>query len=267
MDWLNSQMDPSSNPRKPGRTASVGIYLTLAAEVARTLTSSRVGDRSAQYIALFAVLIILYSIVLWRPDIPSVLLHLYFGVQSALTLLLLALNPEIDFVTTVFALLSFQAALVFSGASRWVWVGILVSLIPGSLMFFLGPLRGIALGLVTMAAGIVLPAFVAVSEETEQARVQSQALLDELQETHRQLQTYAEQVEELAAVEERNRLARELHDSVSQTIFSITLNTRTTQILLKQNPERVRAQLEHLQTLAQNALAQMRGLIAELRPP
>jgi signal transduction histidine kinase len=80
------------------------------------------------------------------------------------------------------------------------------------------------------------------------------------------LQSYAGQVEELAAVEERNRLARELHDSVSQTIFSITLNTRAAQILLERNPAGVKPQLEQLQKLTQNALVQMRSLIAQLRP-
>jgi signal transduction histidine kinase len=73
-------------------------------------------------------------------------------------------------------------------------------------------------------------------------------------------------VEELAAMEERNRLARELHDSVSQTMFSLLLATRSAQILLERDPVRVRPQLEQLQELTQSALAQMRSLIAELRP-
>jgi signal transduction histidine kinase len=91
-------------------------------------------------------------------------------------------------------------------------------------------------------------------------------MLGELQDTHRQLQAYADQVEELAAMEERNRLARELHDSVSQTLFSIVLHTRSAQILLERDPPRIRPQLQRLQELTQNALAQMRGLIAQLRP-
>ena len=91
-------------------------------------------------------------------------------------------------------------------------------------------------------------------------------MLSELQETHRQLQAYADQVEELATIEERSRLARELHDSVSQTLFSIVLNTRSAQILQERNPARVKPQLEQLQELTQNTLAQMRSLIAQLRP-
>ncbi len=73
-------------------------------------------------------------------------------------------------------------------------------------------------------------------------------------------------MEQIAAIEERNRLARELHDSVSQTMFSIILNTRATQILVDREPNRVRPQLEKLQILTQDALTEMRGLIAQLRP-
>src|SRR3970282_1082519 len=96
----------------------------------------------------------------------------------------------------------------------------LVLLTPGSLTFYLG-LKGLALGLVTMAVGIVLPAYVTVIEETEMARAKSQAMLGELQETHQQLQSYADQVEELAAMDERNRLARALTDSVLHTKCTI----------------------------------------------
>ncbi len=262
---MAERMNSHSTPLKPGRTAVIAIYLIFAAEVARTLTSGKVGDLAPWYLGLFLPFIVLLTIVLFRPGLHPILLHLYFFIQSALTLALLSLNPQLDLITALFALLSYQVALVFTGRTRWIWVGLLALLTPGSLLFYLG-LKGLALGLVPMAVGIVLAAYVAVIEETERARANSQALLGELQATHRQLQAHANQVEELAAVEERIRLARELHDSVSQTMFSITLNARSAQILLQRDPARVRAQLEQLQTLTQSALAEMRGLIAQLRP-
>ncbi len=70
----------------------------------------------------------------------------------------------------------------------------------------------------------------------------------------------------MAALEERNRLARELHDSVSQTLFGIILTARSAQLLLERDPDRLPSELERLQALTQNALAEMRGLIAKLRP-
>ncbi len=251
---------------KPGRIAIGVMCLLFMAEIARTLTSPHVGNLTARYLALFAPRIILFVVVLWHPDLPNLVLHVYFALQSALILALISLNPEIDFLCALFNMLSYQAALVFTGRTRWLWTGILALLVPGSLMLFMPPLRGLALGLSTMAFAIVLPAYIVVNEELARARAESQALIGELQERHQELQTYAGQVEELAVLEERNRLARELHDSVSQTIFSIILNTRSAQILLERDPARVRPQVEQLRTLTQNALAEMRGLIAKLRP-
>jgi two-component system NarL family sensor kinase len=73
-------------------------------------------------------------------------------------------------------------------------------------------------------------------------------------------------VEELATLEERNRLARELHDSVSQTLFSITLSTRAAQLLQKKSPGKLKNQLEQLQHLTEDALAEIRTMITQLRP-
>jgi len=80
------------------------------------------------------------------------------------------------------------------------------------------------------------------------------------------LQAYAAQVEELTSVEERNRLDRELHDSVTQTIFSMTLTSESARIFLERDPAKAAVQLDRLQSLSKDALAEMRYLISQLRP-
>jgi PAS domain S-box-containing protein len=69
-----------------------------------------------------------------------------------------------------------------------------------------------------------------------------------------------------AALEERQRLARELHDSVSQAIFSISLHARTAHTLLQRDVTKVSEPVEHILSLSQAAMAEMRALIFELRP-
>jgi signal transduction histidine kinase len=135
------------------------------------------------------------------------------------------------------------------------------------LIAFHGLLRGLSLSLTTIAAQVVLPAYVRTTQEIEAARLKSQALLKELQETHAQLERYAGQVDELASVQERNRLARELHDTVSQLIFSINLTARSAQLLLVKDPGRAAEQMVHLRSMTGEALAQLRSLITQLRPP
>ena len=78
------------------------------------------------------------------------------------------------------------------------------------------------------------------------------------------------EAQERLAMEARHRLARELHDSVSQALFSMTLETRAAQLALQQqgtDPSGdLGSRLATLQQLTESALAEMRALIFELRP-
>ena len=69
-----------------------------------------------------------------------------------------------------------------------------------------------------------------------------------------------------AALEERQRLARDLHDSVSQALFGIALGARTARTLAERDPAAVIEPLEYVLDLAEAGLAEMRALIFELRP-
>jgi signal transduction histidine kinase len=259
-----------STPFVPIRIIVVALYLFYVATIGRTLTwfdsEITAQPKLPWVLGLELAFLALFSLLLWRPGISRLLLNIYFSIQSILITLVVVLEPYLDFVPILFVMLSCQAALYFNGRNRWVWIVIFVFLIPGPLMLIQNPLRSLALELSNMAATIVLAAYITAGQEEEAIRAHHQAILAELQESHRQLQLYTGQVEELAAIEERNRLARELHDSVSQTMFSIILNVRATQLLLQRDPARLRAQLVTLQGLAQSALAEMRGLIAQLRP-
>ncbi|MGH2599363.1 MAG: PAS domain S-box protein [Dehalococcoidia bacterium] len=74
------------------------------------------------------------------------------------------------------------------------------------------------------------------------------------------------QAQSLAVVEERQRLARELHDSVTQSLFSMTMISGALPRLLARDPARALERTERLHELSQGALAEMRALIFELHP-
>ena len=75
-----------------------------------------------------------------------------------------------------------------------------------------------------------------------------------------------EQAQVLAALEERQKLARELHDSVSQALYGIGLGARTARALLERDPAKAKEPIEYCLSLAEAGLAEMRALIFELRP-
>jgi signal transduction histidine kinase len=74
------------------------------------------------------------------------------------------------------------------------------------------------------------------------------------------------QAQALAALEERQKLARELHDSVSQALYGISLGTHAARTALERDPEHVAEPLDYVLSLAEAGLAEMRALIFELRP-
>ncbi len=75
-----------------------------------------------------------------------------------------------------------------------------------------------------------------------------------------------EQAQALAAAEERQRLARDLHDAVSQTLFSANVIAETLPLFFERKPEEVQHGLAQLAKLTKGALAEMRTLLVELRP-
>ncbi|MFN8373572.1 MAG: PAS domain S-box protein [Anaerolineae bacterium] len=77
---------------------------------------------------------------------------------------------------------------------------------------------------------------------------------------------FVEQAQELAALNERQRLARELHDAVSQTLFSASVIAEALPRIAKDLPQTVEDALGELHQLNRRALAEMRSLLLELRP-
>ncbi len=75
-----------------------------------------------------------------------------------------------------------------------------------------------------------------------------------------------EQVREAAAADERGRLARDLHDAVTQTLFSASLTAEVLPKIWDRNPQEGIKRLEKLRELTRGALAEMRTLLLELRP-
>jgi signal transduction histidine kinase len=85
--------------------------------------------------------------------------------------------------------------------------------------------------------------------------------------SRRQYLLLAERGQQVAVLEERQRLARELHDSVTQLLFSVTLIAQSIGPAWRRDPEEGERRVQRLLELSQSALAEMRALLVELRPP
>ncbi|MEZ0077232.1 GAF domain-containing sensor histidine kinase [Planotetraspora sp. GP83] len=71
---------------------------------------------------------------------------------------------------------------------------------------------------------------------------------------------------ELTLIEERTRMARDLHDAVNQKLFSLRLTAQAAAAFMRSDPERAAREIERVERLAGEALAELRAVIVELRP-
>jgi signal transduction histidine kinase len=215
---------------------------------------------------LLAWYALLYAFEPWLSNRFPRHIHIYFPLQTAIVVTLSNLHPFSDFHTILYFPLCIQIFRTFSRQVAAGWMVFFVILLGFALIPGLGLFVGLAFTMLYLAVGTFLISYDFLYLRTQTNQAESERLLAGLQSAHQTLQQYASQAEELAAARERNRLARELHDSVGQVIFSITLTSQSARLLLERDPARVPAEIERLQEMTSSALNQLRSLIAELRP-
>jgi PAS domain S-box-containing protein len=105
-----------------------------------------------------------------------------------------------------------------------------------------------------------------VEERTHELSESNLRLVNEIEQRQRAEDALASKAVEDAIVAERTRLARDLHDAVTQTLFSASLIAEVLPELWEMDPEEARKSNEELRQLTRGALAEMRNLLLELRP-
>jgi NarL family two-component system sensor histidine kinase YdfH len=110
--------------------------------------------------------------------------------------------------------------------------------------------------------------YVALYMRQLEARQQAQTLAAELETANRQLSEYAAQVEDLTIANERQRMARELHDTLSQGLAGIILQLEAVEAHLASNrPEKAQNIIASAKQQARATLADARAAIDDLRKP
>ncbi len=189
----------------------------------------------------------------------------YFVVQIALVSLLQWLTLS---VSNTGWILMMPIAGQSINLPRWGTLLVTLSLIAGftwSITRFIS-LASAFNAILTISAGMAFTLiFTYVAVREEQARQEVERLAEELQEANQLLRAYSIQAEELAITKERNRLAREIHDSLGHYLTVINVQLQAAQTLLENDLPRARAALEKSQGLAQEGLQEVRRSVAALR--
>jgi signal transduction histidine kinase len=184
---------------------------------------------------------------------------LYFGVQVLiLGLLFLLGSNNRDAFNFLFIILCIHIAAVSTARVAVLWIAICFT-VESLIILATSGTDGLYAIVFYLIAFVVSGFFGYTIQQAERARDRNQRLVEELQATQRKLQ-------ELAVVEERNRLARDLHDSVKQQVFAISMQLSAARASLKED-DKAYPSVAQAEKLAQQAGAELTTLIHQLRPP
>ncbi len=184
---------------------------------------------------------------------------IYFGVQTFILTLVLSLgSTSTDAFNFIFIILAVHTAHVLPGKKAAMWIVVYYVIVSFFTLSARGT-NGIYAVLFYGVSYILGGFFGAVLQQAEKARDQNQQLVDELKETQQKLR-------ELAVVEERNRLARDLHDSVKQQVFAISMQLSAARTALSET-DKAYSSVTEAERLAQQAGMELTSLINALRPP
>ncbi|MCP4164491.1 MAG: sensor histidine kinase [Chloroflexi bacterium] len=193
--------------------------------------------------------------------------HTYMAISTILVTSLAILDPNIGPGIILFFMLSSQATTLFPWRTGLIWLGIF-TFITGIVLFigFGGP-EGLLILPIYGAGYAFFAVFANQTREAIEAQNESERLYHELQQAHAQLRNYAEQVEELTIIEERNRLAREMHDTVGHRLTVSAVHLEAAQRLIPDNPEKASTMVETVRGQITEALTELRQAVAALRAP
>lgn len=255
------------NPNRDYKGTMIFGIVIIGVVAARGITYYWGLSNFLIFVTLLIIFSMIYFLSLSFPDRIFRYRLLYFSLQTILIFILSNLQPALDITNLLFITLSLQVVQVFSIRAATSWLVLYAILLIIVMIMEQGWMEGLILSLFFLAGGIFVVSYDLLYLQARGNQIESQRLLMELQISHQKLKEYAAQAEELATTRERNRLARELHDSVSQLIFSIMLTASSAQKLLEKDPARLPEQFDRLEEMTSNALGQLRSLIAQLHPP
>ena len=228
--------------RAPGRLILLTVLMTVHIALHWLCIRALQRGRVAVYLVVQSMLV--FAIVTLGGSI-GLLLGLYMGLVGE-TIGLLGQKPRWRIVAVAaFLGLSLLNYILQVSRSEWYWW--FAAMLPMTLFVVV---------------------YVVLYSRQAEARMQAQKLLRELEGANRQLTEYAARVEDMTIAAERERMARELHDTLSQGLAGLILQLEAADAHLAANhPERARGILEQSMEKARGTLREARLAIDDLRQP
>jgi signal transduction histidine kinase len=218
------------------------------------------------------IVIILAAIALLQLRIPKTgspawQIHAYLAVHGGLIAVLMFFQPGWTMYPVLFVAPITVAVLALPVRQSVYWIAAYTAATAITFIVGISLTEGLIALFLYGVFYAFLGAFAGTLARADAARRDSQALLAELQQAHDQLQEYALRVEELAVVEERNRLAREMHDTLGHRLTVASVQLEAAERLCPTDAERAAGMVGTVREQIREALAELRSTVAALRAP
>ena len=153
-----------------------------------------------------------------------------------------------------------------TGWRRWVYCAAILCIIPLSHILNGGSwVDSLLLPLYFLPALIFVIIFVQLVLSADEQRHKAEQLATDLEAANHQLAAYAAQAEELATTKERNRIAREIHDTLGHYLTVVNMQIKAAQAVMAQQPEKAQDVLQKAQKLTEEGLTAVRQSVSALR--
>lgn len=251
---------------------SLGFLLvTLAAYLSAVVTMGYVLDTISipKAIALIGLAVVylangVYGYVAARSSAAIRPALLYFSVQITLASALLFLTKSPAIMLAMLPLAG-QAVVILSRNFMVIVCAAMWLVLVGSLAVMGGGGPAAVFGMFFLAGIVFVVVITQLAVKEQRGRAEVERLLTELRAANDKLRQSASQIEELATLTERNRLAREIHDSLGHYLTVIIVQLEAAAALLESDRERSLEGLRKAQTLAQKGLDEVRRSVSALR--
>ncbi len=190
----------------------------------------------------------------------------YFVVQIPLGGLIVYLGKGAGFNAMVLLPLAGHAAVLLPKRAGYLAQLLIAVSYVGAVFLYSGSIQAVWQGFPTFVAGLIfIVIFTQMALNEESSRREVERLVNELTVANQRLREYALEVEDLATIKERNRLAREIHDGLGHYLTTIHMQIQAANAINPKDPKRATEMLLKAQALTQEALADVRHSVATLR--
>ena len=263
----------------PVRTRTFGLNslgflsVTLAAYLSAVVTMGYVLNSIGRFRAVGLIFLAVAYLVngvagyVWARNgsaLRRAIIYLALQIGIGATLLSLARSPVIMFAMLP---LAGQAVVLLLRPFMFAACAVMWLLLVVPMTIFIGWRPALVLGVFFLAGIVFVVVITELAVKEQRANREVERLVTELQSANDKLRQYADQVEELATLKERNRLAREIHDSLGHYLTVVIVQIEAAMALIEKDRERSLDGLRKAQGLAQKGLAEVRESVAVLRAP